>query len=220
MTRFINWVIIFIAFLLIGVGIFASIERILDLGLALNNPELFAPESYHIHYAQNALLMYVHVYGGIIFLVTGCYQLIPFFRKKYIEIHRLVGKLFLIISLLVSITALILGVYFPFGNLLESYTTFIFGMFLLYAVFKAYATIRRKNVLDHSYWVRRIFFVSLSIATIRGVMIANMAITGENIQEVMGRSFLIAFLVHATLVEWWIWADKKSKIERTEVQLY
>lgn len=188
-----------------------SIGRLGDLRLAKNQPELFEADSFHIHYTKNPGIMYVHVITGMIFLLTGVYQLIPKFRIKNIKMHRLIGKVFLIISLLVSLSALVLAVFMPFGDWMESAANLIFGSFLLYATYKAYTSIIAKNVIEHSNWVRRVFFVSLSIATIRLIMIASMMITDETAQQVMGRSFFLGFLLHVIVVELWIASNTKPR---------
>jgi uncharacterized membrane protein len=211
--------LIFCSALLILFALSESIGRLGDLQLAKERPELFEPESFHIHYAKNPGIMYMHVIAGMIFLLTGAYQLIPRFRIKKIKAHRLVGKVFLIISLLVSLSALVLALFLPYGDWMESAANLIFGSFLLYATYKAYTAIKAKQVIAHSNWVRRVFFVSLSIATIRLIMIAQMMITAESAQAVMGRSFLMGFLLHVILVELWISSNSKPSGRRLAKKL-
>ncbi len=186
-----------------------SIGRLGDLNLAKQRPELFEEGSFHLHYAKHSLIMYIHVIAGMIFLLSGVYQLIPRFRKWNIGLHRVIGRVFLLISLIVSISAIVLGVFLPYGDWLESIANLIFGVFILIATIKSYTTIKAKKIVEHSNWVRRIFFVALSIATIRIIMIVNVLVTNETIQQVMGRSFLIGFILHALLTE--IWISKNSK---------
>ena len=191
-----------------------SIGRIGDLKLAKENPGLFDADSFHIHYAKNPIIMYVHVIAGMIFLLTGVYQLIPYFRNKNIQIHKIIEKVFLALSFVVSISAIILALFMPFGDKIESVSNLIFGLFILFSTIKAYTTIKQKKVIEHSNWVRRIFFISLSIATIRLIMIVTMILTDETVQEVMGRSFLIGFILHTLIIELGIITNsKKEKIQ-------
>ena len=148
--------------------------------------------------------MYIQVIAGMIFLLTGSYQLIPYFRRKNMQTHRFVGKLFLLISFIVLISAIYIAIFTPFGNYLETISNLIFGTYILFSTVRAYTSIRARKVIEHSYWVRRIFFISLSIATIRLIMITGMVIYGQTVKEVIGLSFLFGFLLHFGVIELWI----------------
>lgn len=205
--RTITSILIFFSVLLIGFALSESVGRIENLYLAQVSPELFDSSSHDIHYAKNPALMYIHVIAGIIFLLTGAFQLIAYFRRNYLRAHRVIGKVFLTISFVVSISAIILGLFFPFGNRIETFSNLVFGSFILYSTIMAYTTIKQKKVIEH--WVRRVYFVSLAIATIRVVMITIIISTGQNIKEVMGISFLIGFSLHLAIIELWIYKHKK-----------
>jgi len=211
MNKLITKILIGISALLILFALGESIGRIGDLHLAKVNPNIFEPKSHDLHYAKNPVIMYIHVIAGMIFLLTGSYQLIPYFRRKSIRTHRFIGKVFLLISFIVSISAISIAVFIPFGNYLETISNLIFGTYILYATIKGYTSIRAKKVIEHSYWVRRIFFVSLSIATIRIIMILGIVLNGQSIKEIMGISFLLGFLLHFGIIELWI-RNHKNKI--------
>ena len=207
MKRIVNITLISITTLLVLFALGESIGRIGDLKLAKDQPELLAADSFHIHYANHAVIMYIHVIAGMAFLISGTYQLIPSFRIKNIKGHRLVGKIFLAISFVVSISAMVFSIYYPFGDHIETAANLIFGVYILIATIKAYTTIKQKRVIEHANWVRRVFFVSLSIATIWLIMIATNIITGASVQQVMGQSFLIGFSLHTIIVELWIYQN-------------
>ncbi|MEL6557002.1 MAG: DUF2306 domain-containing protein [Bacteroidota bacterium] len=100
--------------------------------------------------------------------------------------------------------------FYPYGDSVESVSNLVFGSYILFATVKAYSSIKNKRVTEHANWVRRVFFVSLSIATIRLIMIATMIMTGASVQQVMGQSFLIGFLLHTIIVELWIYQNVKA----------
>lgn len=207
-------ILIGISALLILFAFGESIGRIGDLYLAKVNPDVFEPESHDLHYAKNSVAMYIHVIAGMIFLLTGSYQLIPYFRRKSLKTHRFIGKVFLLVSFIVSISAISIAVLTPFGNYLETISNLIFGVYILYSTIKGYTSIREKKVIEHSYWVLRIFFISLSIATIRVIMITGMVIYGKSVKEVMGISFLLGFLLHFLGIELWIRSHKNNMLKK------
>jgi uncharacterized membrane protein len=184
--------------------LFASISKICDMIAVKTNPDLFDKTSIQYHYRSNQFLAYLHIILGMFFLCTGAYQLIPFFRNKYRHFHRIVGRLFLTTSLLVSLSGIVMAVYHPFGNILETITTLIFGVYLLVGTYYAYTNAKNRNISEHRKWVLRVYFVSLSIATIRIVAAIGMGFTGKNLSEMLGISFVIAFLLHFIIVEIWI----------------
>ena len=215
MNKTITSVFILLSALLVLFALGESIGRIGDLELAAAHPELFDEESYHLHYTAFPNLMYAHVVLGMLFLLCGAFQLTPYFRRNFIKAHRLIGKIFLITSLFVSSSAIIIAMFYPFGNYLESVATLVFGTYILFSTLKAYTLIRARKIIEHSYWVRRVFFVSLSIATIRGVMIFAIVFFDHSVKEAMGISFVIGFLIHFLLLELWISADRKKRRRET-----
>jgi len=71
-------------------------------------------------------LVYIHIIPGLIFLILGGYQLIPYFRKKNYKIHRFIGKIFLVLSAIIFSTAIVLALFYTFGDWIESIVTLIF----------------------------------------------------------------------------------------------
>jgi uncharacterized membrane protein len=189
--------------------LWASIEKLINFHRQFNNPNLFSKDSIEYFYKDHILLGYLHIIPGLFFLVIGGYQFIPYFRKRNYKLHRLIGKLFLILSTLIFLTAIILALFFPFGNWIESVVTLVFGSFLLYCVYKAYISAKNKRIKEHQNWVIRIYFIAIAVSTIRGTIALFMVFGNETLKSSFGKSFLIAFLVHLFFVEFYIRVLKK-----------
>jgi len=183
--------------------LWASIDRLVKLYSVSQNPELFSKESIEYHYRNHLLLAYIHIIPGILFLVLGGYQLIPYFRKRNYKVHRFIGKIFLLLSTVILSTAIVLA-FMPFGNWLESMVTFIFGSYLLFCTYKAYYTARNRKFVAHRNWVTRIYFVTIAVSTIRGIVALFVITANQKMQDMFGISFLIAFLLQFLFVEIWI----------------
>jgi len=196
-------------FTVLGIAIaailfWASMLKLIHLGLMSNPPDGHFPTKIDLHYKNHILLAYLHIVPGMLFIVLGAHQLIPFFRNKNFPRHRLIGKLFLMVSTLIFFTAIVLGVFYPFGDWLESVVTVVFGVYLLFCTYKAYATARNQQFNAHRNWVTRVYFIALAVSTIRGIMALLLATNDTSMQSVFGISFLLAFVLHAFLVEVWI----------------
>lgn len=97
-----------------------------------------------------------------------------------------------------------MAIYFPFGNILETVTTLIYGIYLVAGTYLAYSNARKRNIAKHKAWILRIYFVALSIASIRIVAGLGIALTGGSLKDLLGVSFAIAFTLHLIIVECWI----------------
>jgi len=197
------------AVFLVGLMLYASVAKMVIMMAVQEKPEAFNPNSIDYHYRNNQALSYAHILIGVVFLLTGAFQLLPYFRKNYQRIHRRIGRLFLTTSLLVSASAIVMAVYAPFGNWIEVVTTLVFGSYLLICTWWAYHFARQRKIALHREWVYRVYFVALAIATIRIVAGIGMTITGNSLKNMLGISFAIAFILHTVIVECWIrWSRK------------
>lgn len=204
MKKVIKKVLIIYSVIIVLAMIAVSFLKMQQMILVNTNPNIFKPGSIELHYKFNQPLAYLHIVFGLIILITGAYQFIPALRNKFRKLHKSVGKIFLFSSFIVSISAIILALFFRYGNILESTSTLIFGLFILYGTIKAYQYAKQKNFIAHKKWVTRVYFVSLSIGTIRIIAALLMATSQFSLKDVLGISFLIAFCVHFIVVELWI----------------
>lgn len=204
MKVFLRYFFIILSVAIVGILFWASFEKLIKLALVSSVPDGHYPQRIDYHYKDHLFLAYLHIIPGMLFLVLGAHQLIPYFRKRNYPRHRFIGKAFLILSAIIFITAIILGVFYPFGDSIESTVTVIFGIYLLFCTYKAYRSARGQQFVAHRNWVTRIYFIAIAVSTIRGIMALLVAQDVGNLQSVFGISFLFAFVIHAFFVEIWI----------------
>lgn len=184
--------------------LWASVDKLVRLSAMYNVSNGHIVQAVDLHYQGHLWLAYLHIIPGLLFLALGAYQLIPYFRVRNYPIHRTVGKLFLLLSLVIFSTAIVLAIIYPFGDWLETITTILFGSFLLFCTYKAYTAARSLQFQAHRNWVTRIYFIAIAVSTIRGIVGLFMATGNYTMQEIFGISFLLAFALHFFLVELWI----------------
>lgn len=204
MKVFFRYFFVILSIAIAGILLWASLEKLIKLYLVGIVPDGHVPLPVDRHYVDHLWLGYLHIVPGMLFLLLGSYQLIPYFRKKNYKLHRRIGKVFLLLSSLVFITAIVLGLFYPFGNWIESAVTVVFGTFLLYCTYKAYRAARGLQFVAHRNWVTRLYFVALSVSTIRGLAALFITVGMGDLRSVFGISFLVAFVLHAFMVEIWI----------------
>ncbi|MBT0811588.1 DUF2306 domain-containing protein [Litoribacter ruber] len=120
MEKVSKYSLVLLTILLVALLMHASISELKLLVAVQSDEELKASKSFQYQYPLFHVLAFLHIPVGLIFLVTGGYQFIPVFRKRYHQTHKTVGRIFLVSSLIVSSTAITMGIFYPYGNYLES----------------------------------------------------------------------------------------------------
>ena len=109
-----------------------------------------------------------HVSGGLLALVVGPFQFWKAFRAKYLDIHRLLGRIYLIAILVGTISS----VFLSWTTALKIHWTWAlalqglgFAWFITAAM--AYIAIRRRRIQQHKEWMIRSYVVTFAFVTFR-----------------------------------------------------
>lgn len=128
-------------------------------------------------------------------------------------VHRRLGRVLLGCGLLSAVFALFIGLFLPWGGLLEGSATLVFGLWFLASLVLAFRAIRRGDVPQHRRWMIRAFAVGVGIGTIRiwtGIFTAVLLATGGDPDQTLpeqftfGVAFWLAFAMHVAIGEWWL----------------
>jgi len=161
-------------------------------------------------FARHPILTLVHIVPGLLFMVLGPIQFSSTIRSRYLQWHRLSGRIFVVCGLVIGISALVMSFGMPaIGGLNQAAATTLFGTFFLFALCKAFWQIRRREVSLHREWMIRSFSVGLAVATIRpivGMFFATSRMSHLTPHEFFGIAFWIGFVLHLMATEAWIHA--------------
>lgn len=91
---------------------------------------------------------YTHIVLGGISLLIGWIQFSKTFRKKYPQVHRQVGKIYVVCELFSGLASLYIGV-FATGGLISSLGFMSLGVIWLGTTFLAYRHIKQGNFAGH-----------------------------------------------------------------------
>lgn len=106
-----------------------------------------------------------HLLTAILPLALGPLQFWNWFRNNHIYWHRLLGKVYIIGSLLGGVSALILGVLQPYeGSIVPVVILAILWLFMTSA---AWVTIRKKNITAHRLFMIRSYALALTFVWLR-----------------------------------------------------
>jgi uncharacterized membrane protein len=199
------------------IGIIATIGRLSDLGRGVGPP---SADSMNEGYARFPVLTQLHIIPGALFMILGPLQFVRRIRTRYPAFHRWSGRVFAASSLVIGVTALVMGAIMPIGGGNETAATSVFALIFLFAVGRAVILIRQRNVAQHREWMLRAFAVGLAIATIRPIVALFFTFSHLSPREFFGTAFWIGFGAHLVLAEIWIRYTRPSRRSTREAKRF
>ena len=171
-------------------------------------------DDYSERYVAHPWLAYLHIAPGVAYLLGAPLQLTRRFRTRHYTVHRRLGRVLLSFALVTGVLAVVFGLFFSWGGVLEASASLIFGVWFVACLVLAFLAIRRNDVSQHRRWMIRAFAVGIGVGTIRlwiGVFTAltigrNGGPEGLTLpdQFTFGVAFWLAFTMHVALGEWWL----------------
>jgi uncharacterized membrane protein len=111
-------------------------------------------------------IFYIHITFGGIALLIGWTQFSQKLRNRYLNVHRIVGKIYVILVLFSSYAGLYIAFFATGGTI----TTMGFGalaLLWLITIVKAYTSIRRLDITEHQKWMIRNYALTFAAVTFR-----------------------------------------------------
>lgn len=123
-------------------------------------PELFAAV------AQRKFVFFLHIGGGIIALALGAWNFVEASRRRFIYVHRWVGRIYLISVLVGGIAGLMLATTAQ-GGLAGRMGFAVLALLWLATGAMAYYRIRNYDIVLHRQWVIRNYALTFAAVTLR-----------------------------------------------------
>jgi len=109
---------------------------------------------------------YSHIVPGGIALLIGWIQFNKHIRTKRLIWHRTIGKLYVFAALVSSIAAIYIALYAT-GGIIASLGFMCLGLFWFFSTYKAYSSIRNKNIDAHKEMMIYSYAACLAAVTLR-----------------------------------------------------
>lgn len=104
----------------------------------------------------------IHFAAGGIILILGCIQLIDSIRVKYIALHRWLGRIYIVASLLTAVGGLLfIFVKGTIGGWIMDIGFVGYGVGMLIAAIETYRHARAKRLDRHRAWAIRLFALAI-----------------------------------------------------------
>ena len=146
---------------------------------------------------------FMHRVLGAIYLVIGLLQFNISFRNKFIGLHRLLGKIFILLTLTAGASAIILVLFVPFSGPLESIPVFLFATIMLYSIYRAYKHIRKKEIMQHKAWMLKTYAIGLGIVPLRIIAFILLNTTTIEDQNVLILSMYLGWGLSFAVAMWY-----------------
>ncbi len=188
-----------LVFLVVVVLVFAGLR------VAVDAPNLASGEipddAFERRYALHPVIAYAHIAPGVLYLIAAPFQLNRGFRERHFTLHRRMGRVLVPAGIAAGVFGIVFGSRFPFGGVLESSATVVFGAYFIVALSVALVAIRAGDATRHRRWMIRAFAIGLAVGTIRVWVGLFQGLGLLSMEDSFGISFWLAFLMHAAAAE-------------------
>jgi uncharacterized membrane protein len=128
-------------------------------------PEL---DPFNQRYVENPRLTLFHTIPGLLFAILGPMQFMGPIRRRAPLIHRMSGRVFLVIGITSGLAALAMTLRFPvWGWSLNTVISVTAAAFMVFAFVNAFRHVRGRRFGVHREWMIRGFATGISVAFFR-----------------------------------------------------
>ena len=113
------------------------------------------------------IAFFTHVYTSIFLMIFGAFQFSNYIQKKHIKLHRISGRLYVGILLLLSGPSGLVMSYYANGGLLAQVSFLLLSTFWILFTFLSLYFILKKQVIKHQKFAIRGFALTLSAISLR-----------------------------------------------------
>ena len=116
-------------------------------------------------YINNPIWVSFHLIGGTLALLTGPIQFSKWIRNKYLNFHRLTGKVYIIGAFIAGLSAIRLSLIS--SCLPCRVSLFILAILVLFTTFSAWWCVKNGNIKAHQQFMVRSYICILSFVAVR-----------------------------------------------------
>jgi uncharacterized membrane protein len=139
------------------------------VGVSAYSTRYFVTSTSDPHFAQYIVPLRLHIAGGMGALLAGPWQFSKRLRLRALELHRWLGRFYLLEVLLGSIAGFAMAFVSKEG--LVTHLGFgLLAVFWFFTGLQAYRAIRRADIAAHRQWMIRNFALTLAAVTLRNYL--------------------------------------------------
>lgn len=129
-------------------------------------PKFIISEEIYGHHWPTVNWLFPHIVFATIAILLGPFQFISFFRKRYLKLHRITGKIYIICAILSSICGMVISISKPEFSA-GAAGIFFLGFVWLVTTIMSFLSIKKGKVELHKEWMIRSYTVAFSFVALR-----------------------------------------------------
>jgi uncharacterized membrane protein len=148
------------------------------------------------------LPVFLHLIGGSIAIATGAFQLNTALRTRYLEIHRWLGRTYVVAVCTGGSAAFVMALQST-GGLPAHFGFGLLAVLWVGSTLKAWLHIRAKRVALHRRWMLRSYALTLAAVTLR-IYLPLSQVYGLPFEPAYITISWLCWVPNLVIVEWWI----------------
>lgn len=146
----------------------------------------------------------VHMVLGIIFVLIAPLQFVPRVRKAFPRLHRAIGRICLLMSIVLIATGWLFAFKYTYTGLPEQVPTVTYTLIYVWLIYMALKNIRAGNVMKHREWMARAFAMMMGISGTRVWFYVFLKATEIPSNQFFSSIFWLGLGVNLLIAEIWI----------------
>lgn len=155
-------------------------------------------------------VFYGHVFFGMIGLVTGVTQFYKKLRNKHLQLHRNLGKTYVISSLLSAICGFMLAFHAQEGWAAGTSFAIMANLWFAFTVL-AWRSIRKKDIYQHRIWMLRSYAMCCTAISLRLWLGVFTGIAGWGFGDAYIPAAWLCWTLNLVIIEFYIYQDGRAR---------
>ncbi len=132
----------------------------LDIDFLLTKQEI-------IHLLHYQWAFYLHIFSSLFILAAGVVQFSRWVRERFLNLHRWVGRVYILLILVISAPAALVMSFYGNGGAFAQMSFVILSLLWWWFTYKAFATVRKGDIRSHQKFMIRSYALTLSAISLR-----------------------------------------------------
>lgn len=201
----------FAAYFVLNVGVFLMIQLVVTYSAFDDQAGFLKEKQAYLHMPVWKAAFYIHVFTSILALAAGFTQFSTRILARYRRLHRVLGRVYAVVVLLINVPAgLVMGVYAN-GGLSSKAAFLLLDVLWFWFTLKAVLEARRGDIGKHRDYMLRSYALTLSALTLRTWKIILTSTTTLPPETIYMIDAWLGFLPNWLFAEWLINVRKTSR---------
>ena len=160
--------------------------------------------------------IYPHALFGSLALALGALQFNRWLLLRHRPIHRTLGKVYVVSSIVVGLAGLYMSIY-SFGGLITHLGFGALAILLLWTTLRAYLAARKRDIATHRRWMLRSYALVFAAVMLRIELPLLIMAFGDFTPAYQAVAW-VSWVPNALWAEWYIWRSGNVALPAVEVR--